>query len=196
MKLLKSWRRKKRKNSGSAKLRRQREVSHPCPPRVLKRGFQIENHMTMVALITAASPVSFQFWLGLARHEWVFLGVKHIPYLRKSHEHFKATVAVRKFHNHTQQTECWTLWKLFSVNGALRNRGSAKCWQIMVLMWLLPFKDLKSSLLDVEDEIDNELTNAGVLADRGTSSSSFKSPTRSDSKESKYGDEDDLLQNG
>lgn len=66
----------------------------------------------------------------------------------------------------------------------------------MVLMWLLPFKDLKSSLLDVEDEIDNELTNAGVLADRGTSSSSFKSPTRSDSKESKYGDEDDLLQNG
>ena len=125
-----------------------------------------------------------------------FLGVKHTPFLRKSHKRFKVTGAVRKFHNHTQQTQCWTFWKLFSVNGVLRNRESAKCWQIMLPTWLQPFKDLKSSLLDVEDEIDNELTNAGVLADSGPSSSSFQSPTTSDSEESKSGDEDDLLQNG
>lgn len=54
------------------------------------------------------------------------------------------------------------------------------------------FKDLTSSLLDMEDELDDELTNAGVIADSGHSSSSFQSPTTSDSEESKSGDKDDL----
>ena len=56
------------------------------------------------------------------------------------------------------------------------------------------FKDLKSSLLDVEDELNDESTTAGVNADSGPSSSSFQSPTTSDSEESKSGDKDDLLQ--
>ena len=56
------------------------------------------------------------------------------------------------------------------------------------------FKDLKSSLLDVEDELDDESTNPGVIADSGPSNSSFQSPTKSDSEESKSGDKDDFLQ--
>ena len=49
----------------------------------------------------------------------------------------------------------------------------------------------------MEDELNDESTNAGVIADSGpssSSSSSFQSPTTSDSEESKSGDKDDLLQ--
>ena len=36
-----------------------------------------------------------------------FLGVTAHSFLKKSHKRFKATLAMRNFHNHTQQSEYW-----------------------------------------------------------------------------------------
>ena len=123
-----------------------------------------------------------------------FLGVTAHFFLRKSHKHFKATLAVRIFPQQHTADQVLDIFKAVLCEWSIEESRTSKVLTNNGSNMVAAFKDLKSSLSDVEDELDDESTNGGVIADSGPSSSSFQSPTTSDSEKSKSGDKDDFLQ--